>query len=68
MACLLFFGIAEVSFAQQTPNQAAATTKKSTKKQSKKSKAVDNKIAVSDQVQPTDKKKSVKKDKAVSNK
>jgi hypothetical protein len=72
LACLMFFGIAGNSFAQQTakPTQPAAT--KSAKKQSKKStKAVDNKIAVSDQVQPTDKsakKPAAKKDKPISNK
>lgn len=70
----MFCGIALNSFAQQAAKPAQPAAAKSTKKQSKKStKAVENKIAVSDQVQPTDKaaKKpatAAKKNKAISNK
>jgi hypothetical protein len=66
-ACLAFFGAVTTVSAQQK----ATTTTKDTKKQtSKKSKTgIDNKIAVSDQAQPTDKNsKGTKKESGISNK
>ena len=70
-ACLLFVTVVNFCFAQQAAPAQKATADKATKKhtQKKQAKAVDNKIAVSDQAQPNDKKaKSAKKDKAISNK
>ena len=71
--CLLFVAAVNYSFAQQaTPAQKTPAAKASKKHvQKKNTKAVDNKIAVSDQAQPNDKKSSktaAKKDKAISNK
>lgn len=71
-ACLLFVAAVNNSFAQQAATTQKAPAAKTTKKhtQKKTTKAVDNKIAVSDQAQPNDKKsaKTAKKDKAISNK
>jgi len=72
IACILFFGVVEVSFAQQVASTSPTTTKKTTKKQKNKStKPVEDRIAVSDQVQPTEKgtkKQPAKKNKGISNK
>ncbi len=56
--CLMLVSVASFTFAQQ----AATSTKSSKKATTKKTKAIDNKIAVSDQAQPTEKgsKKSTK--------
>ena len=72
LVCLLFLGTASTAFSQQpasTPKPAAKKSKKQTSK--KDAKAVDNKIAVSDQAQPEDKgkkKQAPKKEKGISNK
>ncbi len=72
-ACLLFVAMVSNSFAQEAAPAQKTQTAKSSKKhvQKKNTKAVDNKIAVSDQAQPNDKKSTksaAKKDKAISNK
>ena len=56
--------LANSTFAQQ----ASTSTSKSSKKSSKKAKAIDNKIAVSDQAQPTEKGAKKSKNTGISNK
>ncbi|HXB13188.1 MAG TPA: hypothetical protein VNZ45_14475 [Bacteroidia bacterium] len=65
-ACLVFISLVNLSFAQQA---ATSTSKSSKKNSSKKTKAIDNKIAVSDQAQPTEKgSKKTSKTSGISNK
>ena len=71
--CLLCIGAVDTTIAQQSAGTTQPAASKKAKKQShkKQPKAVDNKIAVSDQAQPGDKakkKQPAKKDKGVSNK
>lgn len=68
---LLFVGVVSNSFAQQKADQPQKTSAtKKAKSHKKGAKAIDNKIAVSDQAKPSDKKntKAAKKDKGISNK
>ena len=70
-ACLLFATAVNYCVAQQAAPAQKSTGTKAPKKhtQKKQTKGVDNKIAVSDQAQPNDKKsKTAKKDKGISNK
>jgi hypothetical protein len=61
-ACLIFVVAVNNSFAQQAANAPAKQTSTKTSKSKKGKTGIDNKIAVSDQVQPTDKgTKSAKK-------
>ena len=67
---LLFAGAVSTGFAKQMADQPQKSSSKKAKSHKKATKAVDNKIAVSDQAKPSDKKnaKTAKKDKGISNK
>jgi len=68
--CLIFVATVTGSFAQQANTATKQTATTSKKQKTKKVKTgIDNKIAVSDQVQPTDKgTKTAKKTSGISNK
>jgi uncharacterized protein YxeA len=69
-ACLLFVGIGTAIFAQTSTNssQKSPEKKKQTAKKGSTTKAADNKIAVSDQIQTSDKSGKKQPTKGVSNK
>jgi len=71
VASLLFLGIAVTTIAQQSTSATKPATTTKAKSKTSKPKGIDNKIAVSDQAQTSEKgnkKQPVKSDKGVSNK